>query len=163
MTEFDLSRIVSIYEGSNGEATKELYAALDATGPVGFVAVNVFRATKSSARAKVYRGGGYRGMAYDKKQWSMQNLCNALMQHGSDLGIRFGWGVDRQAEAVGSPHHHVLYVDLPTGQVSFHNGSRLGGPDYPGQWDGVRGMGPDRICRWAVLLLAAEKVETCAG
>lgn len=32
----------------------------------------------------------------------------------------------------------MLYVDLPNGQVSFHCPARLGGPNYPGEWDGQR-------------------------
>lgn len=144
--------IMQIYEGSNGDATKALYAALERDcGIAGFVAVNVFRATKSSARAKVYRGGGYKGMAYDRKNWSLDNLCRSLAVNAQSLGIRWGWG--RDTESVG--FEHVLYIDLPTGQVSFHTDRRSDGPDYPDKWDGVRRMGPDRICRWCANLLAA--------
>jgi hypothetical protein len=46
-------------------------------------------------------------------------------------------------------HQWVLYVDLPTGQVSFHTAARGVGPDYPGKWDGVRGTGAIRIIKWA--------------
>jgi hypothetical protein len=54
---------------------------------------------------------------------------------------------------VSKPDKHV-YIDLPTGQVSFHNGARYDGPDYPGEWDGAAGQGADRICRWIGQLLA---------
>jgi hypothetical protein len=71
---------LEIYAGSDGEATKRLYAELEALGLVGVIAMNLFRACKASARAKVYRGGGYRGMAYDKKQWSIGQLVEALIR-----------------------------------------------------------------------------------
>jgi hypothetical protein len=53
----------------------------------------------------------------------------------------------------GSPHHHVLYVELPTGQVSFHTGYREDGPDYGREWDGVKGASAGRVCQWAAQLL----------
>jgi hypothetical protein len=53
----NLIDVALVYEGSNGDATRVLYARLEALGPIGAIAVNVFRAHKSSARAKVYRGG----------------------------------------------------------------------------------------------------------
>lgn len=149
-----LQRVVRVYEGSNGDATKALYDEVSALGPQGVVAVNLFRANKNSARAKVYRGGirgrgSYRGMAYDRKQWAMGNLCQVLGRHAGACGITWGWGVDDEAPKF----RHVLYVDIPTGQVSFHTESRLDGPDYPGEWDGVRGASVDRICRWMVRII----------
>jgi hypothetical protein len=50
-------------------------------------------------------------------------------------------------------YSHVLYVDLPTGQVSFHTAARDDGPAYAGAWDGIKGQGPDRIIRWVARLL----------
>lgn len=52
-----------------------------------------------------------------------------------------------------------IYVDLPTGQVSFHNGARYDGPDYPGAWDGMPGQSADRICRFVAQLLASAAVH----
>jgi hypothetical protein len=112
-------------------------APLDAI--VGLVAMELFRIQKASSRAKVYRGGGFRGKAYDKKQWAMGNLCNALAELGA---LQWGWKIDRAAEF----HKWVLYVDLPNGQVSFHSGERGEGPDYAGDWDGARNMSAQRIC-----------------
>jgi hypothetical protein len=143
--------IAVVYNGSNGDATKALYAKLEKIGPLGVVALNLFRALKASSRAKVYRGRGYRDAAYDKKAWSMDNLCRVLIADGEGLGIQFGWGFD--AKAIG--FEHVLYCDIPTGQMSFHGERRGDGPDYPGQWDGIAGAGPERICRWIELLLIA--------
>lgn len=145
----DLLALVRIYDGSDGDATKALYHELEAIGPVGAVAINLFRAQKCSARAKVYHGGvpgqgSYRDMAYERKEWSMANLCKVLGAHAAELGILWGWKVD----PVQPFHTWVLYVEMPTGQVSFHTRARGKGPDFTGEWDGVRGASADRILRW---------------
>jgi hypothetical protein len=139
MTAIDLLRI---YEGSNGDATKALYTKLEALGPAGVVAMNLFRASKCSARAKVYRGGGFRRDAYDRKNWSIANLCTAL--NSGRAQAPWGWKQDPHQEF----HCWVLYVDLPTGQTSFHSATRGEGPDYPGDWDGVPEASAGRILRW---------------
>ncbi len=144
-----------IYEGSDGEATKELYRLLEQLGDVGTVAVNLFRAQKASARAKVYRGGGYRHKAYDKKNWSLKNLCNALEHCAAKLGIEWGWKIDPAQEY----HNWVLYVDLPTGQVSFHAESRLCDKDYDGEWDGRTGVSAQRIIIWVQKLITQNGVQ----
>jgi hypothetical protein len=149
--------VIKIYEGSNGDATKALYDELTRIGPVGVIATNLFLAQKNSARAKVYRGGlrgkgSFRGMAYDRKQWAMDNLAKALSEHAEAAGIQWGWGID-EAQA---KHNAVLYIDIPTGQVSFHTGARGDGPEYPGVWDGVRGASVDRVCRWCARLLEGK-------
>jgi hypothetical protein len=146
-----------VYYGSDGDATRELYKELDKLGPVGVVAMNLMRACKASERAKKYRGGirglgRYKDMAYEKKQWSMNNLCSALTCNGDSLGIRFGWKKDPDQEAKGDPHVWVLYVDLPTGQVSFHTAGRGEGPDYPGDWDHSP-KSAERIIAWTSMLL----------
>ena len=139
---------MAIYDGSSGEATIALYRRLDDLGAIGSVAMNLFRAHKASARAKVYRGGdskgSWRSQAYEKKQWSLDNLAKALDRSAGELGIVWGWGVDLAQEF----HQCVLYVELPTGQVSFHCERRGLGPDYPGRWDGAIKQGQNRICRW---------------
>jgi len=146
--------VQAIYDGSDGEATKALYARLAAMGPAGELAVNLFRAQKSSSRAKVYRGGvrgrgSYKAMAYDKKGWAMSNLCAILAQHAPALGVRYGWQHDDHTAG----YAWILYVDISTGQVSFHSPSRGAGPDYVGRWDGVLGVSADRIVRWCEELL----------
>lgn len=127
--------VIQIFEGSDGDLTKRLYAELESIGPVGQVAMNLFRAQKASTRAKVYRGGNLRGrysdQAYAKKQWSMDNLCAILSLHADGLGIVWGWGQDLKQ----TYHNQVLYVELPNGQVSFHTSERGQGPDYGGTWD----------------------------
>ncbi len=125
-----------VYDGSDGALTTRYYAALQERGPVGVIAMNLFRASKCSARAKVYRGGikgkgRYKDMAYDRKDWSIKNLCCALAEHGEGLGIVWGWKQD-PAQAY---HNWVLYVEIESGQVSFHTSARGTGPDYAGEWD----------------------------
>jgi len=131
-----------IFNGSDGAATTALYEKLVAVGPMGVVAVNLFRAQKASGRAKEY-SRRYRGVAYDKKQWSLGNLVEVLEKHADVLGIRYGWKKDPE-----QPHYPwVFYVDIPTGQCSFHSPVRTRGPDYPGDWDGSTGSA-SRIIRW---------------
>lgn len=152
-------RVREIYEGSDGEATKALYEQLAQLGPAGVVAVNLFRAQKCSARAKVYRGGdgrrSYKNLAYDRKNWSMKNLTEVLQQHGAELEIRWGWQAD--PETVGFPW--VLYVEIPTGQCSFHNANRGQGPEYSEHWDGLRNRTHHRIIEWCEQLLSLKPVE----
>lgn len=143
--------VIRAYQGSDGDATKARYERLATLGDAGAIAVNLFRAQKSSERAKVYRGRQFRGSAYDRKQWSLDNLCASLDAHAELLGIVWGWGLDPQQPI----HRHVLYIELPTGQVSFHAGARGAGPDYRKGWDGVPGQSADRILRWCGRLLDA--------
>lgn len=139
-----LDDLLRVYDGSDGAVTRALYAQLEPLGPAGVVAVNLFRAQKCSDRAKVYRGRGFSQEAYRRKQWSMDNLCTALTAHGVTLGFPWGWHED-PTQAF---HRWVLYVDLPTGQVSFHTDHRGVGPEYASAWDGVRAAAPGRILRW---------------
>jgi hypothetical protein len=160
----EYSSLLRIYEGSDGEATRGLYARLQAFGPVGEIATNLFRAQKCSSRAKVYRGGvpgrgSYRAMAYDRKHWSIENLCRVLGEHGKAAGIPWGWREDPEK----SVHRFVLFVELPTGQVSFHAALRGFGPNYPKEWDGMRGQAPTRICLWISQILAGARPEAEAA
>lgn len=157
-----LAEIMHVYAGSDGDATKALFTRLETCGPLGIVAVNLFRAHKASARAKVYRGGirgqgSFKRMAYERKQWAMDNLDVALRER--DHGLAWGWKEDAKEPV----HRWVLFVETPTGQVSFHTEFRGAGPDFSGEWDGVRDQGSTRICQWIALLLAnAEAQEALA-
>jgi hypothetical protein len=150
----DLGNILSVFEGSDAHVTIALYEDLRAIGGMGLVGMELFRAQKSSSRAKVYRGGGFRGKAYDKKQWAMGNLCQALA--ASSGALRWGWKIDEAADF----HKWVLYVDLPNGQVSFHTGERGEGPDYPSDWDGVKNASVTRICRFIADLFANANADS---
>lgn len=159
-----LERVLSVYNGSDGEKTRWLYAELtQVCGPAGEIATNLLRAQKTSSRAKAYRGGDSRGrystQSYDTKQWSIGNLCRLLAQHGASLGITWGWSEDAAAEF----HKWVLYLDLPVhGQVSFHTSVRGDGPDYPRAWDGVRGVSAERVIRFAADVLDRSHQEKAA-
>ena len=135
-------RAIEVYQGSDGEVTKKYYAALSERGPIGVIAMNLFRAQKSSSRAKAYRGGipgqgSYRRMAYERKAWSMSLLCDVLAKEGAALNIAWGWGPDGRT-LFSQKVSWVLYVDLPQGQVSFHSPDRGEGPKYWSDWDGER-------------------------
>jgi len=155
-----------VYAGSNGEVTTTYYRLLSAKGPVGLVAVALFRAQKCSHRAKQYRGGSkengqyksYRQMAYDRKNWSMGELCKALTTH-KDIGIAWGWKEDPAAPRFS----WVLYIDLPTGQVSFHSETRMDGPDYKGDWDGVREASAGRVLRWCDMVFGGEVCKSATS
>jgi hypothetical protein len=155
----DLSIIIGIYQGSNGEATKMLYRDLEAYGPIGKIAVNLFRAAKCSERAKMYRKGrGYKTDAYARKDWSIKNLTAVLDAERDNHRFNWGWAIDEALQYRADPHHHILYVDLPTGQISFHVGQRYDGPDFDGKWDGVRDVQAQRVCRFVaeVFKMSAE-------
>lgn len=144
--------VYEIYAGSNGDATKALYAQLETKGVAGIVALNLFRAQKCSERAKGYRRGSHKREAYDRKNWSMKNLAAALYKHADDLNVTWGWKIDPAQ----SFHRWVLYVDLPTGQVSFHTAERGVGPDYAGDWDKAMAS-CSRILKWVASVLAGEQ------
>lgn len=149
----NLADVMAVYAGSDGAATTALYERLERLGTAGVLAVNLFRAQKASSRAKVYRGGergrgSYRGMAYERKAWAISNVTATLEHFAEELGVAWGWSED-PAETF---HRHVLYVDLPTGQVSFHAVERGVGPAYAGAWDGAAGASPSRICSWIARL-----------
>ncbi len=137
---YEANRVEMIYAGSDGEATQALYDELAGHGPIGVVAVNLMRAQKCSARAKVYRSGHYSTLAYGRKNWSLAQLA-AILCRTEGLGITFGWGTD--AEQPRNPW--VFYVDLPNGQVSFHAPVKGEGPMYAGVWDGVPDASTGRV------------------
>lgn len=144
------AEVLRIFDGSNGKATAALYARLEALGPIGIVACNLMRAQKCSSRAKQYRRASSKGAAYDTKQWAMGNLCAVLDDHDSELNITWGWKHDPKQEF----HDQVLYVELPTGQASFHTNVRGYGPDFIGEWDGKKDGSQSAILRFTANLLS---------
>ena len=125
-------RAEAIFLQNNGDVTKAFYAEMNGYGPAGQVAVALFRAQKRSRAAKRYRRGQFTRAAYDVKNWSLGEVCRILGVHGDKLGIAWGWQSDPKAKG----YENVLYVDLPTGQCSFHSPERFAGPDYRGKWSG---------------------------
>lgn len=153
-----LDDILAVYDGSDAERTKALYARLLEFKPRGAVAVKLLQACKASERAKRY-SRRFAAAAYDKKDWAISELCRTLVAE-PDVVPSWGWGFD--PKAIG--FEHVLYVDVPgAGQVSFHTSYRKDGPDYAGAWDGARGIAPRRICRWAEAVLDGREVLTSEG
>lgn len=122
----------SAYYGSDGQVTVALMDKLLACGDDGVLAVLLFKAQKASTRAKKYRGGdgrkSYRSMAYDRKNKTLMDLAAFLDETG---GESWGWGRDWKTPGFS----WVLYVDLPTGQCSFHSATRGPGRDYDGRWE----------------------------
>jgi hypothetical protein len=148
-----LKSVSEVYYGSNSADTARVMRELQRR-PGGLIAVLLFRAQKASSRAKKYKGGikdgpSYRNLAYQKKDECIGNLCMALMEQSE---FTWGWGLDDKVSS-GSGPKHVLYVDLPTGQVSFHNYAKYKGPDYSGEWDGVRGASEDRILEFCTSVM----------
>jgi hypothetical protein len=129
-----------IYSASDAQKTNEYYSVLFSKGALGELAVYLLRAQKNSARAKEYRGGvlgqgKFSNMAYRRKDYSLEKICSLLKDYAGDLKIRYGWKPDPTVPLRGQMSW-VLYVDLPTGQVSFHSADRYEGPAYEGIWDG---------------------------
>lgn len=142
--------VADIYHGSNAAATRKLLKQLESSGHAGRIAAQMFRAQKTSSRAKKYRGGkdnsdgvfkSFRTMAYETKAKALFALCRLLM--ADDCGMAWGWHHNRCA-ARNEPEF-VLYVELPTGQVSWHVLHRYDGPDFAGKWDEARGTSEHRV------------------
>jgi len=126
-------KAIDIFLQNDGDITKRYYATLNALGPGGQLAVALFRAQKRSTAAKRYRGGRYRGAAYNVKDWSVSEICRILLTY-PELGLQWGWAYDPATVNF----HHVLYVETPCGQCSFHSSHRGQGPKFEGKWDVTR-------------------------
>ena len=151
-----------VYHGSNGGATHSFYHRLEKKGRTGQLAANLMRVQKSSSRAKVYRGhitrsdgqqSSFRDLAYGRKDQCLLWLCNGLMDN--NCGLTWGWKCDPTEDRA----KHVLYIDLPQGQVSFHSKRRYRGPDYAGEWDGEH-KSEERIIAFCDSVLTASKTES---
>lgn len=148
----------AIYRGSNGAETRQLYSSLLSRGSVGAIAMHLFRAQKSSKRAKKYGPcGEYQKLAYQRKAQSLKALATVVGNYGEKFGIGYGWKIDEDQPL----NKWVLYVEIPRiGQVSFHSPERYSGPDYPGKFDGCRGASEERILKFCDEVLAWEWVTT---
>ena len=135
---------LEVFHQKNGDVTKAYYAHLDSLGLRGQIGTSLFRAQKRSSAAKSYRGGRFRRAAYDVKNWSITEIVRLLYGNEARHGLTWGWKRDPNTPG----YAWVLYVDLPTGQVSFHSAERLSGPDYAGDWDGVRDASVTRILEY---------------
>ena len=136
-----------VFVGSSSALTRTFCDGLEKRGLVGHLAATLFRAQKASTRAKKYGPTKYRGMSYGRKEDMLQRLCKLLAQ----TDWPWGWGKD-----MGMPQApHVLYIELPQGQVSFHCAERFEGPDYGKEWDGQR-LSEARILEFADAIAAGQ-------
>jgi hypothetical protein len=132
----------SVFTQQNGDVTKAYYAKMNTFGLKGQLAVALFRSQKRSMAAKKYRGRRFTRDAYEVKNWSLSEVCRILNAMAAfESAPTWGWKRDPKTKGF----EWVLYVELPTGQCSFHSPERLAGPDFPGGWDGM-GQSRDRIC-----------------
>lgn len=122
-----------VFAQQNGDVTKQYYAKMNSLGAAGQLAVALFRAQKRSTAAKKYGRSRYRGAAYDVKDWSISEICRILLTH-PELGLQWGWQYDQNT----INFEHVLYVETPCGQCSFHVSHRGQGPIFKGKWDRLR-------------------------
>ena len=93
------SQAWNVYLSSKGGATRSYLCQLEKKGQIGRIAAQLFRAQKSSARAKRYRGGlehvSYTDLAYERKGECLQRLCELLSEDA--CGMRWGWQHDPTA------------------------------------------------------------------
>lgn len=141
------------WKSSDASVTTKFYRDLDARGPIGMLAHALFKANKSSYRAKRYRGGNgqksFKDLAYERKRSSLYELSQILTKHAESLGICWGWRQDLK-----SAHDNswVLFVAIPQGQVSFHSPVRHAGPTFPYEWDGKH-VSTERILGFTEMVL----------
>jgi hypothetical protein len=143
-------RAKEVFDGNNGDTTKTYYSELNAKGIHGQLATALFRAQKRSTAAKRYKGRKFSRAAYDVKNWSLSEICRICQ-----LTNEIVWGWKYDAKTIN--FEWVLYVETPFGQVSFHSGERLAGPDYPSDWDGAR-LGRERILRFCDSVMGLEPI-----
>lgn len=147
---------LEVYKQNDGSVTTRFYAHLCTLGPLGRVAVALFRAQKRSISAKKYRKRQWTRSAYDVKSWSLEQVCLELKRN-PELGFSYGWAQDPNCR-FGGEASWVLYVDLPygIGQVSFHSPTRGEGPAYTGKWDGQH-RSAERIIRFCNEVMKCQK------
>jgi hypothetical protein len=148
-------KAAEIFKQNDGEVTKAYYAELNGKGPLGELAVALFRAQKRSTAAKKYRRGKFRHAAYDVKNWSLSEVCRILDSMFTTEEFNWGWQEDQNTPGFS----WVLYVDLPGfGQASFHSAERLKGPDFAGKWSGVHGESERAILGFCDIVMEPQMV-----
>jgi len=144
-----------VFYKNHGPTTTAYYAQLAKLGPIGRIALYLFRSQKTSTQAKRYHGE-FKGVAYDTKNRSLVKLCEILREHAEGCGIVWGFKRDPSARTY---NDMVLYVDLPNGQVSFHAPQRIPDcPDYPGEWD-QKHASEERICAFCDSVINAANTK----
>ncbi len=115
-----------VFNKRDGNATVALCVELSKRGLLSAAAVCLYQAQYSSARAKTYRRRS-KGYSYERKNTALMRMPRWL----SRADIHYGWGYD----ATSKNYEHVLYVELATGQCSFHSSERGDGPEFKGSWN----------------------------
>ena len=135
-----------MFKTGSGDDVVAFTIELAKRGAAGAVACALFRAFNNSFRAK--KGRKQRRERYDRKGDALKSLCTSLVEFNPRLHFKWGWGRDEGTRG----YSDVLYVDIPTGQVSFHSAGRYQGPRYKGRWDGSK-ESRERIADWCDQLL----------
>lgn len=127
-----------VLAGADDNLTLAYYLLLQKRGPLGMIALNLFRAQKNAS--SLCRPAGYgpaAAAAASAGVWSLELLVHVLARHGAHFGISYGWKPIMEPRKDRAPF--VLFVDLPDfGQVSFDAFERGCGPEYSNECDGVR-------------------------
>jgi len=126
--DYEAHRAEMIFAGSDGDATRALYNELAGCGPLGFVAIQLFRAQKCSARAKVYHRGHYSTLAYGRKNWSLEQLTTLLMTTNAQGDV---WGCGHPDPTARDPWVLRIVLPLPQGPVTVTTTHAL---PYPWGW-----------------------------
>ncbi len=129
-------KALEVFTQQNGEVTKAYYAEMQKLGELGEIAVCLFRAQKRSSRAKDYRRGKFRRLAYDA-----ENVEFAGALQGAEAALRKArhWvGMEGRSERTFRRTRFVDSVRGPSdGPVQFPQSIRFDGPDYSGEWSGL--------------------------
>lgn len=131
----------AVMDRRDSEQTMDFVTALSMRGSEGALAVSLFQDQYASMKAKTYRRRSHTSSTYDRKNVALDRLghwCGIILEDGQ-------WGWKRDKNMPSFPW--VLYVEIPTGQASFHTKERRTGPRYRKEWDGER-TSRERICRW---------------
>jgi hypothetical protein len=133
--------IAEIYHGSNAADTRKLLDRVRELGHAGRIAAVIFRLQKTAARWRSYKGSVTRGdYSVSRQTLAKEYITEAAAELArlltvDDYGIAWGWHFDRHVKF--QDPEHVLIVELPAGQVSWHVISRGVGPDFAGLPDAV--------------------------
>lgn len=123
-------KAIEAFNSRDPAVTVSFQNSLLGRGVRGQLAFGVFRAQKRSTVAKGQRKRKFRREAYDGKQEALVYV-DRLLTANDGLVDDWGWAKDSQQNY----HDQVLYVDLPTGQCSFHSDHSSSAKAYGGKWD----------------------------
>lgn len=110
-------------------------------GRVGMIGAALLNCQKESSNAKKHlkgHAGAIQSRRLSRERYQQKHQAMAALQVHLKEYQTFNWGWAPDPNPSKSSAVHVLYVDLPTGQVGFHSTQMLGrnAKVYTGQWDG---------------------------